>query len=630
MTEPQNSRPIPEPGFIRRAIELADLNAVRVALFALTGDPEIAALPPAAELDAPSRELLITKAVDWLEKEAGPRKLDEPAEAELRRLMNMATGEEMPDLEFQARRDLPAFKDFPWMANWTAAQRQIPEGFQVIIIGSGFSGIAMGVQLEILGIPYVILERRDEPGGTWNVNRYPDVRVDTISITYEYSFEKNYPWSEYFGRGAEVRQYLDYISRKYGTRQHTLFGHDLKRATFDENAQTWKLEVDTPAGLRTFSANMLVNAVGTFANPKIPRFPSQETFEGTIVHPARWPDDLDVTDKRVAVIGNGSTGVQLLSPVAASAQQVFVFQRTPQWISPRDRYGKAVEPEIRWLLNNFPGYWNWWHYMAIAGLFQTHRLLILDEEWKAQGGKVNPANDKMRADLTAYITAQTGGRQDLIDKLIPDYAPFSRRAVVDNGWYRALTRDNVQLVTDDIARLTPKGIETADGTVHEVDVIITATGYDVIKYLWPAEYVGEDGLNLHDFWSKDGPRAYLGMMVPKFPNMFTIYGPNSQAVSGGSALPSWYVIWSAYAAQCIVRAIEQGKSKVEVKEAAYERYNEALDAESKNLLIMKEEGAPEKNYYVNEFGRLQVNVPWYGPEYHRMCTEIEWADIDIS
>ena len=630
MTNAPIEIPSVDPAFIRRAVELADLNAVRVALYQLTGDAELRGIPHTSDLSESQRETLISKAVAWLEKEAGPRQLPEPPEAELRALMNMATGEEMPDLEFKARRDLPAFKDFPWMADWTDGKRELPEGFRVIVIGSGFSGIAMGVQLELLGIPYTILERREEAGGTWNVNRYPDVRVDTISITYEYSFEKNYPWSEYFGRGAEVRKYLDYISRKYGTHQNTLFGHDLKQATFNERDSTWALEVSTPDGEQTFTANMLVNAVGTFANPKFPKFQAQETFDGKIVHPARWPDDLDLTGKRVAVIGNGSTGVQLLSPIAAAADQVVVFQRTPQWISPRDRYGKAVEPEIRWLLDNFPGYWNWWHYMAIAGLFQTHRLLILDEEWKAQGGKVNPANDKMRDDLTAYITAQTNGRQDLIDKLIPDYAPFSRRAVVDNGWYRALTRDNVELVTTDIARLTPDGIETADGSVHEVDVIVTATGFDVIKYLWPADYVGVDGLNLHEFWSKDGPRAYLGMMVPNFPNMFTIYGPNSQAVSGGSALPSWYVIWSAYAAQCIVRAIEHGKSTVEVKTEAYERYNEALDEESKNLLIMKEEGAPEKNYYVNEFGRLQVNVPWYGPEYHRMCTEIDWEDIEIS
>ena len=616
--------------FIRRAVEVADLNAVRVALYQHTGDPELAQLPTTANLDEAQRDLLISKAVSWLEQNAGPGKLAEPPEAELRTLMNMATAEEMGDLEFEARRDLPAFKEFPWTADWTDGKPQLPEGFKVAIIGSGFSGLAAAVQMERLGIPYVVLERRGEPGGTWNINRYPDVRVDTISITYEFSFEKDYQWNEYFGRGAEVRAYLDHISRKYGVHDHTLYNRNLKRATFDEGRNVWALESETPDGTETLEANVVITAVGTFANPRLPQFEGRESFEGEILHPTAWSPDIDLSGKRVGVIGNGSTGVQLLAPIAAEAEQVFVFQRTPQWISPREKYGLPIEPELHWLVENFPGYWNWARYMAIAALFQTHRFLIPDEEWKAQGGKFNPLNDKLREDLTAYIKAQTGGRADLIDKLIPDYAHFSRRPVVDNGWYKALTRDNVELVTDGITRFTPKGIETEDGTLYDVDVIVTATGFEIIKYLWPTQYTGKDGVDIHDFWSKDGPRAYLGMMTPNFPNMFMIYGPNSQPVSGGTGLPIWYVIWAGYAAQCVVRMIEEGRSRVEVKEDAYERYNEALDVEASKLILLQEEGAPEKNYYVNEFGRLQMNAPWYGPEFHRMCTQVDWDDIEIS
>jgi 4-hydroxyacetophenone monooxygenase len=619
-----------DSAFIRRAVELADLNAVRVALYQQTGDPEIRALPVAAKLDDAGRELLVDKAVAWLSEHAAPGMPAEPPEAELRDLMNLATAEEMGDLEFEARRDLPGFKAFPWTAEWTDGKPELPEDFQVAVVGSGFSGLAMAVQLELLGIPYVVLERRPEPGGTWSINRYPDIRVDTISITYEYAFEKKYPWKEYFGQGAEVREYLDYISKKYGVFEHTRFNRNLKKATYDESRDRWVLELDTPDGLEIVEANALVNAVGTFANPKLPKFEGQDEFRGVVVHPARWPEDLDVTGKRVAVIGNGSTGVQLLAPVAEAAEHVSVFQRTPQWISPRDKYGKPVEPEIRWLIDNFPGYWNWWRYMAIAALFGTHGYLVPDEEWVAKGGKFNAMNDKLRDDLTAYIKNQTGGRQDLIDRLIPEYAPFSRRPVVDNGWYRALTRENVELVTEGIARLTPTGIETVDGAVRDVDVIITATGFEVMRYLWPAEYQGTDGVSLHDLWSVDGPRAYLGMMVPHFPNMFMLYGPNSQPLSGGTGLPIWYVVWSAYSARCLVRMIEEGASRVEVKEQAYQRYNDALDVEAATLLLMREEGAPEKNYYINEFGRMQVNAPWYGPEYHRMCTQVDWDDITIS
>jgi 4-hydroxyacetophenone monooxygenase len=619
-----------DSSFVRRAVELADLNAVRVALYAQTGDPELAALPVAALLDQAQRERLVSRAVRWLEQHAGPGMPPEPPEPELRRLMNMATGGEMGDLEFEARRDLPAFGEFPLMARWGAQRPEIPGDFLVAVIGSGFSGLAMAVQLQLLGIPYVVLERRAEPGGTWTINRYPDVRVDTISITYEFLFEKNYPWTEYFARGPEVRDYLRHVADKYGVREHIRFGRDVRSARFDESAHRWQLDVSGPEGPEKLTASVIVNAMGLFASPKHPHFPGASEFQGTVVHPARWPDGLDVRGKRVAVVGNGSTGVQLLAPIAREAEQVFVLQRTPQWISPRDKYGKGIEPEVRWLLDNFPGYWNWWRYMAIAALFETHRFFIPDVAWKAGGGLFNPLSDKLRADLTAYIENQTGGEWALIEKLIPEYAPFSRRPVVDNGWYQALTRDNVELVTDRIRRLVPTGFETADGTVRNVDIIVTATGFEVAKYLWPTSYTGRDGIGLHDFWSADGPRAYLGMLVPFFPNMFTLYGPNSQPVSGGTGLPVWFVLWAAYAAQAMVRMLEESKSLVEVKLDAYLRYNEELDGESKQLILLQPEGAPEKNYYVNEFGRVQVNAPWYGPDFHQRCARVDWNDVDLS
>jgi 4-hydroxyacetophenone monooxygenase len=619
-----------DSAFIRRSVELADLNAVRVALYAATHDPEIAALPMAINLDDDQRELLISKAAAWLEENAAPGMPPEPAEDELRTLMNLATQEEMGDLEFEARRDLAAFKKFPWVTSWPGPKPELPEGFKALVVGAGWSGLAMGLQMELLGIPYTILDRQPEAGGTWSVNRYPDVRVDTISITYEFAFEKNYPWSEYFGRGAEVRSYLNHIADKYGMADKLRCGRNVTSASFDDDRHVWVVKADGPDGVETYEANILVNALGAFTNPNYPAIEGIESFEGDRVHPSRWPADFDYTGKRIAIIGNGSTGVQMLAPIAEAAEQVFVFQRTPQWISPRPKYGDPVEPEIRWLLDNFPGYWNWWRYMAIAALFQTHRFLVADEEWRAQGGHWNPLNDKMRDDLTLYIKAQTDGRQDLIDKLVPDYAPFSRRPVVDNGWYRALTRDDVELVTDPIARFTPKGIETADGTVYEIDAVITATGFEIAKYLWPAGYTGKNGINVHDYWSKDGPRAYLSMMVPNFPNMFMLYGPNSQPLSGGTGLPIWYQVWSSYIAQLVVKMVETGKSEIDVKEQAYERYNEALDEEASSLLLLQEEGAPQKNYYINEWGRLQMNAPWYGPEFHRMCTNVDWDDIEIT
>jgi len=536
----------------------------------------------------------------------------------------------MSDVEFEFRQDIPAFEEFPWAATWSDGRPTLPDGFRVVVIGGGFCGIAMGVQLELLQIPYAVLERHHDLGGTWNRHRYPDVRVDTISISYEFGFEKNYPWTEYFARGPEVRRYLEHVATKYGVRPNMRFGCDVQQATFDEERDLWVLNVATPEGAEVIEANVIVSAVGTFANPNLPRFVGQHLYEGTIVHPSAWPEDLDLSGANVAIVGNGSTGVQLLAPIASLGTRVHVFQRTPQWISPRDKYGAAVEPEVRWLLDNMPGYWNWSRYMATHALFDAYRWYLPDEQWKAEGGFFNPMIEKLRENLIRYITVQTGGREDLINKLVPAYAPFARRPVVDNGWYQALTRDNVELVTDAITRLTRTGIETADGTVRDVDVIIAATGFQVMRYLAPARFIGVAGTELHDFWSSDGPRAYIGMMVPHFPNMFMLYGPNSQPLQSGHGLPSWFAIWSAYAGKCLVRMLEQGKKRVEVTVGAYTRYNEALDAKSRSMLWMQEEAAPQKNYYVNHFGRLQVNAPWWGPDYHRMCTQVEWDDLTFA
>jgi 4-hydroxyacetophenone monooxygenase len=618
--------------FIRRAVEMADLNAVRLALWQQTEDPELENLPVAAKLDAAGRDLLIGKAVAWLSEHASADMPDEPPLPKLRKLMDMATGGTMTDIEFEARRDLPAFRPFPFFVEPPDEMPRIPEGFRVAIIGSGIAGIAAGVQCELLGLPYVVLERRSEPGGVWTINRYPDVRVDTASITYEFSFEKLYPWSEHYGRGQEVRGYLDHVSRKYGVHRNTRFDTELKRAVFDEARGVWRLDIGTPDGPETIDANFIISAAGTFANARIPDFPGKDSFEGLIVHPSEWPADLDLTGKRVAIIGNGSTGVQLLGVIAQDAKQVHVFQRTPQWVSPRDKYGQPMEPELRWLTQNFPGYWNWWRHMATAALFGIHDFQLTDPQWQAAGGKVNPMNDALRETLTKYIHKETGGRQDLIDRLIPDYAPFSRRPVVDNGWYRALTRDNVELICGEVTRLTRHGIETADGAWREVDVIVSATGFDIIKYLWPARYVGRDGRDLHEVWdSGDGPRAYLGMMVPEFPNLFMLYGPNSQPLSGGTGLPQWFAVWAGYAAQCILRVLAEGKSCVAVTEEAFARYNEALDKEAEPLIQLRPEGGVEKNYYVNQqHHRLQMNAPWLSHDFHRMCTVVEWEDLEIG
>ena len=619
--------------FIVCGLKVADLDAVKITLFHQTGDASLTALPVSAKMSDEQKDTLIAKAADWLVENASDRQVPPPEPKAMREMMEMATGAPIGDKEYNARHEIAGFRDFPYMAQWEGNAPEIPAGFKVAIIGSGFAGIGMGVQLDQLGINYVVLERRPEAGGVWSINKYPDVRVDTLSVTYELAFDREFHWKEYFGRGATVRAHLDKVSKKFGVYDKTHFSHDVTEARWNPETSEWMLTIATPEGEKMMTVNAIVSCSGLFATPKIIDFEGKDDFEGDIVHTAEWPEDTQIKGRRIATIGNGSTGVQLLGRLASEAAHVDVFQRTPQWITPRAGYGKPIEEEHIWVIENFPGYRNWWRFTATVPLFDTHKLMLPDPEWQAKGGIVNEGNDAMRKMLQDYISEQVNGDPDLIRQLTPDYAPLSRRPVVDNGWYKALTRDNVDLVSTPIKRLVPKGIETIDGEVHECDLIVTCTGYAVSKYLWPTRYKGDHGQDLHDEWDAgDGPRAYIGLMHPGFPNLFTIYGPNSQPISGGPQQPVWFATWGSFAARMLMRMLREGKSQVEVTREAYDEYNRKLDAESANLLQTSKLGGADKNYYLNaaQGNRLQVNAPWYSPEYHRLLTELDWDAVKFS
>ncbi|MBK7951633.1 MAG: NAD(P)/FAD-dependent oxidoreductase [Deltaproteobacteria bacterium] len=620
-----------DSAFIRRAVEASDLAALRAALYQASGDSELEALGPVAKLGPEERARLIARAAHLLETELPGYAMRVPSDVELRKLMDLVLGVPTRDEHFEVRKGMLGFEKFPFSFRPGGARPKVPEGFEVAIIGAGLAGIAMAVQLEKLGIPYVVYERRSELGGVWSVHKYPDIRVDTLSITYEYTFEDQYPWREYFARGEDVRGYLEFVARKYGVAPHIRYEHDLEHARFDEERSVWNLTLRRGDGSRLErTVPVVISAAGLFSTPKLPDIPGVESFRGTIVHPTQWTSEHDVRGKRVAVVGNGSTGVQLLGPVAEQAEHVTVFQRTPQWISPRANYGRVVEPEVRWLLENVPGYWNWARYTSAIGLFTWHEdFLVPDPEWERQGGHITKKSDDLREILIGYIRQQVGDRPDLIAKLVPDYAPMLRRPVVDNGWYAALTRDDVELVTDPIARLTPTGIETVDGKHRELDFVVFATGFDVIKYLWPADYQGQGGRSLRAFWGDDA-RAYLGMLVPHFPNLFMLYGPNSQPVSGGISLPSWYQIWAAYVAQCLVRMFEGGHVSMAVRESAFRTYNERLDAEAAAMAFGKDTGSAARNYYLNSSGRLQVNTPFETADLYAMQKAPDFGDFVLS
>lgn len=629
---------MPGRSFIERAVECADTNALRMALYQATRDAEIAAITPerafgpttdAIVFSDEDTALIRAKAVEYLLTEPDESALPVPSRDEIVELLEMAEARSLAPDDLIMRHKLPAFSDLPYQAQWHG-EKVIPEGYHVAIVGAGFAGIAMGVQLANLGVPFTIYERRAEVGGVWSINTYPDVRVDTVSFTYEYAFEKKYPWTEYFARQSDVRAYIDHVARKYGVYEHIRFGSDVTQARFDEPTQCWTLTVKGEESVTEAEANVVVAASGVFATPRELSVEGVSDFTGQIVHTARWNEDVEYAGKKVAVIGNGSTGVQLLSKIAEKAESVTVYQRTPQWISPRTNYGVPISDELQWLIQKMPFYWNWNKYVAGLATIDLRNVLMPDAEWIANGGQISKRNDMLREILVGYISAQVDGRQDLIDKLVPDYPPMTRRPVVDNNWYASLTRNNVELVTTPIARMTDTAIVTSDGEARETELVIAAVGFQTEKYIWPTQYFGLGGVTLEDVWTAQGAQAHLGMTVPGFPNMFMLYGPNSQPVASGAGLPVWFEVWTGYIAECIVGMLEKGRASMVIRKDAFDEYNEQLHEEAKKLIYLMPNSAMEKNYYVNEFGRLQMNAPWNGEKYYELCEKPDESHYDFT
>ena len=629
---------MPGRSFIERAVECADTNALRMALYQATRDAEIAAITP-ERVFGPTTDAIVfsdedtvlirAKAVEYLLTEPDESTLPVPSCDEIVELLEMAEARTLGPDDLIMRHKLPAFSDLPYQAEWHG-ETVIPEGYHVAIVGAGFAGVAMGVQLANLGVPFTIYERRAEVGGVWSINTYPDVRVDTVSFTYEYAFEKKYPWTEYFARQSDVRAYIDHVARKYGVYEHIRFGSDVTEARFDEATQRWTLTVHSEGSVTELEANVVVAASGVFATPRDLSVEGVSDFTGRIVHTARWSEDVEYAGKKVAVIGNGSTGVQLLSKIAEKAESVTVYQRTPQWISPRTNYGVPISDELQWLIQKMPFYWNWNKYVAGLATIDLRNVLMPDEEWIANGGQISKRNDMLREMLVGYISAQVDGRQDLIDKLVPDYPPMTRRPVVDNNWYASLTRNNVELVTTPIERMTDTAIVTADGETRETELVVAAVGFQTEKYIWPTQYFGLGGVTLEDLWTAQGAQAHLGMTVPGFPNMFMLYGPNSQPVASGAGLPVWFEVWTGYIADCIVGMLEKGRASMVIRKDAFDEYNEQLHEEAKKLIYLMPNSAMEKNYYVNEFGRLQMNAPWNGEKYYELCERPDESHFDFT
>jgi 4-hydroxyacetophenone monooxygenase len=552
-----------------------------------------------------------------------PRPEVDPADPFFRQVLHGCVSGEVPP-EY-----VPMALEEMHLASRAVEWRQRPSadvlaGFHVVIIGAGMSGLCTAVQLKRLGLTFTVLEKNPALGGTWFENSYPGCRVDVASHLYSYSFAPRADWPDYYSPRVELRRYFESCADDHGIREHIRFGHELQGATWSEEEQLWQLQVRADDGtVSRVDAHALVSAVGQLNRPKLPNIEGLDSFEGPVFHSAAWDHDAELAGKRVGVIGTGASAMQFVPELAEQAAQLTIFQRTPEWSFPNKNYRRKVPDGKKWLLANVPLYAGWYRFYLLWSLCDgQYPLYQVDPTWDGGGLSINAANEMTRVWLTKYQIRQLGDRQDLLAKTLPPYPPFAKRPIVDNGWFTMLQRPDVRLESGTIAQVNPRGVELETGEKVDLDAIVCATGFKAAEMLWPMKVRGRSGDLLSEIWDGDDARAFLGIAVPDYPNLFFLYGPNTNLGHGGSIVFN-SECQARYIASCLRELLESGQSAMECRQDSFDTYNARLD-ETIGKMIWSH--VDVHSWYRNSSGRVSVLSPWKLVDYWNWTKDIDVKD----
>jgi 4-hydroxyacetophenone monooxygenase len=626
---------------IRAALEEAHVPSLMVALVHLTGDATLLRgdiRPQEAFLGDPQGGLTPEQQahVRGLALEAlrayrdGDGQLPPPPSSEtVREMVDFIVGREVSEdyVEFLMA-ELSLEGEDPYEAPAISDVTPDARGaFRVLVIGAGMSGLLAGIRLKQAGIPFTIIEKNDDVGGTWYENTYPGCRVDSPNHVYSYSFRPR-DWPQHFSPQEVLHDYFSSCADEYELRGHIRFRTEVSSARFDEQAGRWRVELTLPdGGTDTLEVNAIISAVGQLNRPKFPELPGSDTFLGPSFHSAQWEHEHDLVGKRIGVIGTGASAFQLVPIVSQQAAEVTIFQRTPPWVVPNPDYFQNVPDGLHWLLNHVPFYARWFRFSMF---WRTAEGLLGavtgDPEWNQPETSVSAENDMLRALLIANLTEIVGGDPDLLAKCTPNYPPGAKRALIDDGaWLRSLTRDNVHLLTEPIAEITQTGVRTQDGVEHSCDVIVYATGFQASRFLHPMKIFGKGGAELHDTWGGE-PRAYKGITFPGFPNLFCCYGPNTNIVVNGSII-FFSECEVRYILGCLALLMKDGHAAMDVRRDVHDAYNERIDAGNRAMAWGQ---SSVNTWYKNERGRITQNWPFTLVEFWQQTREPDPADYEFS
>ncbi|WP_216215557.1 flavin-containing monooxygenase [Amycolatopsis aidingensis] len=479
----------------------------------------------------------------------------------------------------------------------------------VIIVGTGFSGLGMAIQLRKEGREdFVILEKAQDVGGTWRDNTYPGCACDIQSHMYSFSFEQNPDWSRSFSPQQEIWDYMRRVARKYDLYRFIRFGQEMTGAHWDSEQHRWQV---TSANGDTFFGRFLVSGVGALHIPQIPKLPGIERFEGRSFHSAEWDHDYDLRGKKVAVVGTGASAVQFVPQIAKDVERLTLFQRTPPWIMPKPDH--AMPRWARTLFNRVPG---------VQRLYRNALYWML--EVRAVGFNGHPGLMKLGEKLAKRNIDKHVKDRDLRRKLTPDYTMGCKRVLISNDYYPSLTRDNVEVNTEGIREVTEHGVIDSTGTEHQVDAIIFGTGFHVTDAFDELDVTGVGGRQLAKEWADHGMQTYMGINVAGFPNLFFLLGPNTGL--GHNSVVFMIESQIRYVADAIRMVEQSGAAAVDVRQEAQERFNTEIQ-QKLHKGVWTQGGCT--SWYLDAMGVNRTVWPGFTWRYWMQTRKLKAGDFEL-